>query len=149
MKKKELRRFTILFAVAVLGLGSGCGTPPGNLSAAVDIQEKKASVTPQYKISWTMHQNLPVPEDAEMVRYVEDKFHVDLDVWNLENNKYEALLDIQLAQGAIPDLFRIRQPQDLLKYQQQGLLAEIPEDKLIKYAPYINFVESNQSHLKA
>ncbi|MEC0331755.1 extracellular solute-binding protein [Paenibacillus macerans] len=137
MKKKELRRFTILFAVAVLGLGSGCGTPPGNLSAAVDIQEKKASVTPQYKISWTMHQNLPVPEDAEMVRYVEDKFHVDLDVWNLENNKYEALLDIQLAQGAIPDLFRIRQPQDLLKYQQQGLLAEIPEDKLIKYAPYI------------
>lgn len=138
MNMKKLRRFTLLITAIVLGMVSGCGTPPGsNLSAPKNVQEESASVAPQYKISWTMHQNLPVPEDAEIVQYVEDQFHVDLDVWNLENNKYEALMDIKLAQGAIPDLFRIRQPQDLLKYQQQGLLAEIPEDTLNKYAPNI------------
>ncbi|UPK47665.1 extracellular solute-binding protein [Paenibacillus pabuli] len=89
----------------------------------------------KYHISWTMHQNLPVPQDAEMLNVVEEQFGVDLDIWNLENNKYESLLDMKLAQGNIPDLFRIRQPQDLLKYQQQGVLAEIPVETLNTYAP--------------
>lgn len=70
-----------------------------------------------------MHQNLPVAEDAVMVRELEQKFKVDLDFWNLPNNKYESLLDQRLVQGSIPDLFRVRQTQDLLKYQQQGVLA--------------------------
>lgn len=46
-----------------------------------------------------MHQNLPVPQDAEMPQVVEDRFGVDLDIWNMENNKYESLLDMKLAQG--------------------------------------------------
>ncbi|MDQ0113280.1 extracellular solute-binding protein [Paenibacillus harenae] len=101
------------------------------------LQAPAASGGSRYDISWTMHQNLPVSEDAEMVRYVEQMFNVDLDFWNLENNKYEALLDMKLAQGSIPDLFRIRQPQDILKYQQQGVLAEISEEMLDKHAPNI------------
>jgi putative aldouronate transport system substrate-binding protein len=44
---------------------------------------------------------------------------------------------MKLVQGAVPDLFRVRQTQDLLKYQQQGLLAAIPEDLLNTYAPNI------------
>ena len=108
-------------------------------SAMVESQEENAVSphieTPEFNISWTMHQNLPVPQNAEMLEQVEQRFGVDLDVWNMENNKYESLLDMKLAQGNIPDLFRIRQPQDLLKYQQQGVLAEIPVETLNQYAP--------------
>ncbi|MFC0216557.1 ABC transporter substrate-binding protein [Paenibacillus chartarius] len=120
-----------------MGILSGCGIQSGLLYAADEGHAQAASAAPQYRISWTMHQNLPVPENAEMVKYVEDQFNVDLNVWNLENNRYEALLDMKLAQGAIPDLFRIRQTKDLLKYQRQGMLAEIPEDMLDKNAPNI------------
>lgn len=116
----------------------GCNLLTGP-SAMVDSQEG-STLSPlkdkaKYHISWTMHQNLPVPQDAEMLQVVEDRFGVDLDIWNMENNKYESLLDMKLAQGSIPDLFRIRQPQDLLKYQQQGVLAEIPVETLHTYAP--------------
>lgn len=114
------------------GAGSanaGGGLPSGSETAG------SASSAPEYKISWTMHQNLPVPENAEIVRRIEQKYHVDLDIWNLENNRYESLLDLKLAQKGAPDLLRIRQPQDLLKYQQQGLLAEIPASTLERYAP--------------
>ncbi|WP_339847636.1 extracellular solute-binding protein [Paenibacillus sp. FSL W7-1088] len=108
-------------------------------SAIVESKQGSAlsPLTPKakYHISWTMHQNLPVPQDAEMLKVVEDQFGVDLDIWNMENNKYESLLDMKLAQGNIPDLFRIRQPQDLLKYQQQGVLADIPVETLNTYAP--------------
>lgn len=141
MHKRRLRHYPAIIALLVIMIGtgivSGCEMGPNKTSAADEPQGSAASSRPRYHISWTMHQNLPVPENAEMVRYIEDKFNVDLDVWNLENNNYEALLDMKLAQGSIPDLFRIRQPQDLLKYQQQGLLAEIPEDMLSKYAPHI------------
>lgn len=139
MKKKGWLRATALLAmlipVGMISILSGCDLPLGQKTITDKQEADSASPNPRYHISWTMHQNYPVPEDAEMLKYVEDKFDVDLDVWNLVNNKYESLLDMKLAQGAIPDLFRIRQPQDLLKYQQQGVLAEIPVDMLNTYAP--------------
>lgn len=139
MKKKGWLRvialLIVLIPVGMISILGGCDLPLGQKTTTDKQEADSASPTPRYHISWTMHQNVPVPEDAEMLKYVEDKFDVDLDVWNLENSKYESLLDMKLAQGAIPDLFRIRQPQDLLKYQQQGVLAEIPVDMLNTYAP--------------
>ncbi|MBD0383530.1 extracellular solute-binding protein [Paenibacillus sedimenti] len=137
MKINNLRSISLVLVWIVI-LTSACGTQQEKSkheqisnAAAAFADDKK------YKISWTMHQNEPVPEHAEMIRYIEDKFNVDLEIWNLENNKYEGLLDLRLAQGEPPDLFRIRKPQDLLKYQAQGVLAEIPEEMLIKHAPNI------------
>jgi len=104
----------------------------------------KNEADPLYTISWTMHQNTAVPEDAEMLEYIEDLFDVDLDIWNLENKHYEELLDLELAQERVPDLFRIRQPHDLLKYEMQGVLAEIPVDVLKEYAP--NIVQRIESY---
>lgn len=138
MDKKALQRgvFTFVMAALMTGIVSGCGDLISSTSAEPS-QKSAGEEQPRYDITWTMHQNLPVAEDAEMVRIVEQKFNVNLEFWNLENNKYEALLDMKLAQGSVPDLFRIRQPQDLLKYQQQGVLAEIPEEMLEQYAPNI------------
>jgi len=144
MKMKRLQRFSVLAAVMWLGIISGCDTVTGPMTDMDEPRVPVASAAPEFHISWTMHQNLPVPEDAEMVRYIEDKFNVGLDIWNLENNRYESLLDMKLAQGAIPDLFRIRQPQDLLKYQELGMLAEIPRDMLEQNAP--NLLKAIREH---
>ncbi|MEK5035500.1 ABC transporter substrate-binding protein [Paenibacillus sp. FSL R7-0302] len=140
-----------LMLLPLLGLICGCSGQPASLSSAPGQGLQDAAVSasdsadsavpaasaPKLKISWTMHQNLPVAEDAVIVRELEQKFKVDLEFWNLPNNKYESLLDLKLVQGSIPDLFRVRQTQDLLKYQQQGVLAPIPEDMLNTYAPNI------------
>lgn len=146
MNKSILGRYTAFFTSPVLflllGLISGCDGQPVSLAAAQvqgqqQGQQDTSAAVPKLTISWTMHQNLPVAEDAVMVQYLEKKFHVELDIWNLANNNYESLLDLKLVQGTIPDLFRVRQTQDLLKYQQQGLLVAIPEDLLNTYAPHI------------
>ncbi|QUL54991.1 ABC transporter substrate-binding protein [Paenibacillus tritici] len=147
MIASRLRRYSAFLTSPVLlllwGLLSGCDGQPAP-SAASHVQEPgpqeasdSAATVPKFKISWTMHQNLPVAEDAVMVWALEQKFNVDLEFWNLANNNYESLLDLKLVQGHIPDLFRVRQTQDLLKYQQQGLLAAIPEDLLNTHAPNI------------
>ncbi|CAH1220514.1 Lipoprotein LipO [Paenibacillus auburnensis] len=151
MIKNTFRRYAALMALPlvllVLGLISGCARLQDWRSAAQEPPNAPASAAPRYTISWTMHQNLPVPEDAEMVRYVEDKFKVDLDIWNLANNKYETLLNMKLVQGSVPDLFRVRQTQDLLNYQQQGLIAEIPKEMLNTYAP--NIMRAIREHAPA
>jgi len=132
MNRTLLRRLAVyITTVFVLAVLVGCARIADGSKEQSAAQED----SPKFNISWTMHQNLPVPEDAEMIRYVEQKYDVDLDIWNLENNRYESLLDLKLAQEGAPDLLRIRQPQDLLKVQQQGLLAEIPEETLERYAP--------------
>lgn len=131
LRKLGLRIVCTLGLLALPGCTGGCAVQ------MEDGQAARMTASRDYTISWTLHQNLPVPEDAEMVRDVEERFNVNLDIWNLENNRYEALLDMKLAQGQVPDLFRIRQPQDILKYQRQGLLAEIPEELLNEYAPNI------------
>lgn len=130
MKKTLKRRWAVLVLAAAPILGiAGCETYSGTAAPA------SVPLAPEYKISWTLHQNQSVPEEAEMLRYVEEKHNVDLEIWNLENNRYESLLDLKLAREGAPDLLRIRQPQDLLKYRQQGLLAEIPEETLNRHAP--------------
>ncbi|MBB3111507.1 putative aldouronate transport system substrate-binding protein [Paenibacillus phyllosphaerae] len=121
-----------LLLLAMILVTSACGDD------AAGVKEASAPLADdgqRYTITWTMHLNEAVPEDAEMIRYLEDKFNVDLVVWNLENNNYEALLDLKLAKGEIPDLFRIRQPNDLLKYQDLQVLAEIPLEMLNTHAP--------------
>ncbi|WP_368028228.1 hypothetical protein [Paenibacillus sp. DCT19] len=61
---------TTLMLIVLL---SGC-TVSGRESAQVQQQNHLASAekdaAPQYNISWTMHQNTPVPEDAEMIVYL-------------------------------------------------------------------------------
>ncbi|OKP89306.1 ABC transporter substrate-binding protein [Paenibacillus sp. P3E] len=132
MKMNRLQSLSFLLLLMMLMSAVGGCEAPGDTGETAQAAPARDSA---YTISWTMHQNEPVPEDAQMIEYIEDKFKVDLDVWNLENNKYEALLNLKLAQGQIPDLFRIRQPQDLLKYESQGALAEIPKDILLHNAP--------------
>lgn len=139
MKINRLQSLSFV-AVIMMITASACEAPKDETG---QVQAAPAQHT-DYTISWTMHQNEPVPENAEMLEYIEDKFNVDLDVWNLENNKYEALLNLKLAQGKIPDLFRIRQAHDLLKYQSQGTLAEIPKEILLQNAPnIINTIDQN------
>ncbi|WP_340020589.1 extracellular solute-binding protein [Paenibacillus sp. FSL K6-1096] len=138
-------RFAFLLLLILISGCSGSSALPSvsgqetqNTSASASASASAApDPAPEFTISWTMHQNLPVAEDAVMVQKLEQKFGVDLEIWNLPNNKYESLLDLKLVQGSIPDLFRVRQTQDLLKYQEQGVLAPIPEDLLNTYAPHI------------
>lgn len=141
MNLHRLRLLSVSAAMSTLILfACACSVAGGQASPKrlpAPLADSISSREPSFTISWTMHQNEAVPRDAEMVEYIEKLFGVELDLWNLENKNYEELLDLKLAQGKSPDLFRIRQPYDLLKYETQGVLAAIPVDVLEEHAPNI------------
>lgn len=128
---------SLMLLVFISGWNVIGGELEDRVQQPIALVSDKEDIAEPYTISWTMHQNIAVPEGAEMIAYIEELFHVDLDIWNLENKHYEELLDLELAQERIPDLFRIRQSHDLLKYEMQGVLADIPEDVLREHAPNI------------
>ncbi|WP_159888349.1 extracellular solute-binding protein [Paenibacillus puerhi] len=140
MKMVLSRRWELILLGLALLLTACRASDEQKLEVEVSSDSPELTQDKRYKISWTMHLNEAVPEDAEMIRVLEEKFNVDLDIWNLENTNYEALLDLKLAQGEIPDLFRIRQSYDLLKYRNQHVLAEIPQGMLERYAPNLTRV---------
>lgn len=98
----------------------------------------------KYRISWTNYQIQPAEEGAIIIKMLEEKFNVEIDLWNMEHSRYHELLNLRLASGEIPDVFRMTDPNTLLTYAEQGVLAELPEDFLRKYAPDIlKVIEEN------
>jgi putative aldouronate transport system substrate-binding protein len=151
MNKKIGKVLSVILVVGLLYAGfTGCtdknsaapqkNTIKPNQQQSADPKEKDPYAPVEgkkYKISWTAYQKAPTDPDGEMIRYYEDMFNVDIDVWNLEYDKYEKMLDLRLAAGEIPDLFRIQNPDSLPKYAAQGVLAELPMEVFEKYAPNI------------
>lgn len=136
----------ILVLMMFTSLLIGCGAKDKDADSANtqteqnNGQDKKNAENEEekrYTISWTTYQRTPTDPDGEMVKYYEDMFNVDLDVWNLEHDKYHEMLNVRLASGDVPDLFRVRKPDKFLGYVEQGVLAEIPEETLHTYAPNI------------
>ena len=79
----------------------------------------------------------PVDENAKMVKYWEDRFNVDFQIINLDPNSWQDSLNVRLASGDIPDYFPVSGNANLVKYYNQGVLANIPEDYIKTYAPNI------------
>lgn len=124
-------------AVALAACGSkggGTGEPSGTAAPpAGDPTAPKADKT--YKLSWVTGQSTPVDPDGEIVKYWEDKLNVDFDIWNVDANSYNEVLNLKFASGEIPDRLLVRDFASFQKYVNQDVLAEIPLDMLKKYAP--------------
>lgn len=137
MRTISKRAICILaFSVSMTALagcsgGESSGKQEGGQAADASAQNKR------YTFTMTSEQLVPVDADGELVKYWEDKFNVDLDIWNLESTKYNDLLNLRFASGDIPDKMVVKTPLDLQKYVDQDLLAEIPLEMLKKNAPTI------------
>lgn len=147
MAKKQLTLATVVMLSSVLVL-SACQPNPKQ-EAQSDKQSAAAQDTDQlkkyepiegkaYTLSWVPYEKVPVPKDAELVKYYEQKFNVKFDIWNLDHSKVTDLFNMRLAAGEIPDYNRNAIKMNTLpEYVNQGVLAEIPEDVVKKMMPTI------------
>ncbi|MGI5898721.1 MAG: extracellular solute-binding protein [Christensenellales bacterium] len=89
----------------------------------------------RYQVSWTGYQVAPLGNDPYILRHFEDILNVDFDIWNIDHQQYDELLNVRLASGEIPDMFMVLRPNNLQKYVAQDLLAMIPYENIEKYMP--------------
>ncbi|RAU99841.1 extracellular solute-binding protein [Paenibacillus sp. YN15] len=123
--------------VLALGMSVGALAGCGGADEATGSGGETPDQNKRYTFTMTSEQMAPLEADGELVKYWEDKFNVDFDVWNLDSSKYNDLLNLRFAGGEIPDKMVVKSAVDLQKYADQDLLAEIPLEMLQKNAPII------------
>lgn len=133
IKKSCYTGIYIIIAVWFLGLLVGCnsGEEKG------DDSQQSIHVEERMSISWTTYLSNPVVEESVVVNLVNEKFGVNIDVWDIQNNNYNQVLEYEISNGNVPDLLRVRVPSDLFKYASEGIISEIPIDILMTNAPDI------------
>ncbi|WP_051620348.1 hypothetical protein [Paenibacillus sp. UNC451MF] len=123
------------------------GTAKGNEQSSSGSAQG-GSVTPdankKFKISVALSSVVPVDKDGEMLKQYSEKFNTDYDVWNIESNKWDEILNLKFASGEIPDELFVKGFTGLQKYTKQDLLAEIPVDMIKKNAPSL-YKEVNET----
>jgi putative aldouronate transport system substrate-binding protein len=118
----------VSFAAAATAVASATTDP---LAKYVPVDGKK------YTITWTAYQTAPIDPKATMIKYWDDMFNVDIQVWNIEWSQWNEIMNVKLASGEVPDKIYVPDPGTFKKYAQQGILAEIPDAVYMKYAPDI------------
>ncbi|HML47613.1 MAG TPA: hypothetical protein PKE04_12785 [Clostridia bacterium] len=87
-------------------------------------------------ITWVSYQMGAIYDDAIMIKYWNDFFNVDIQVWNLDNSRAADQYSLWFASNQIPDFMGLGfSLADFGKYVQQQVLAEIPEDLLMEHMP--------------
>lgn len=89
------------------------------------------------KITWVPYSIQPTDPNGEILKWIEDKFNVDIDVWNVDESKFDEIVSLKMAAGEIADFFRISKVGNLLNYVNQRVVAVIPNGYIQKYAPNI------------
>jgi putative aldouronate transport system substrate-binding protein len=100
-------------------------------SARIQAKAKRLQIT------WVPDVIQPVDPDGAILKWLENKFDVDIEVWTVDHNKFDEMVSLKMAAGKIPDFFRISKTVNLISYRNQGVLAVIPDGYLPKYAPHI------------
>ena len=156
MKKGTLSfRLTCLLSLTAL-LATGCGSTGGTSgpNASVTPSSASASGTPSEnpikwsgKITVAPYMFSQVENDI-MTPMVEEKlleygYDVDLENVYIENGQYAELLNIRIASGDAPDIFRGIDDAAFLEYNRQGVIANWEESFFRENAPAVAaFIDS-------
>lgn len=131
--KKFMRATAVILCLACF-LG-GCGK-----------KQEETGSNGKEKITWTAWLGAPVNKNAEMIKYWDEQFDVDIDVWNIEASNYMEAISLKVSGGEIPDVFYLPSESLYTKYAKDGLLAELTEEKIKEYAPnmYAEYKEADE-----
>ena len=124
MMKKTV---TLILALSLAaGVMSGCGKK----TAQVDENGR-------YTYTMTMYQTSTNNPDAAQLKAIENKYNMNLDVWDVEWQKYDEILNLKLAGGEVPDIIYVKSAEAAQKYVDQDVVAPIPLETLQEKAPNV------------
>ena len=109
----------------LLGMFSGC-----KKSELANIQDR-------YSYTMTMYQSRAANPESVQKKAFEDKYNINLEVIDVEWQKYQQILDLKIASGEFPDIIYVKSAADVQKYLDQGVAAYLDEQQLREKLPNV------------
>ena len=107
------------------------------IPAMAETTETDWSKKDKIKITWTTYYTAPPAEDAVIIKKIEDKFNVDIDMLPIDDANFNEVLNTYIMGGNVPDVIRLKDPGQFMGYVDQEALGEIDMDTLRRVAPEI------------
>lgn len=142
LKQKGLRKAWVVLLAMALSLTvllAGCSgnkgsepSPAASPSGSTGGEPTAASQAP-IELTWMVN-DVMLP-NSEGQKYVEEKFNVKLNIISVPRADYVQRQQIMMTTGEVPDVMIVMDPNELKKYADQGLVAEVPIDIIQQHAP--------------
>jgi putative aldouronate transport system substrate-binding protein len=133
--QKKSKRFAAISAITALGLliSAGCSSQ----TATNDKGSGQSSSNKRLKLSMMYPLYSDPPQKAEVWKFVEDKFNIELDPMAVPSNSYTEKQKVITASGDMPDamVWTTFPDPEFVKMVKQGAFLAL--DDLIKTAPNI------------
>lgn len=91
----------------------------------------------RYTYTMTMYQTSTSNPESVQRKAIEDKYNINLDVWDVEWQKYDEILNLKLAGGEVPDIMYVKTAAAGQKYFDQDVVSPLDEDELRKNMPNV------------
>jgi len=144
---KKIVRLTSLLLIGVMLVAfalSGCSTKKEEPKPAEKTQAEEHESTQKViaekgePLEITILNNYKMPENAPVKKKIEEAFNIRLKA--LSNHATTAaeqmqILSMKIAAGEIPDVFTLGGYDNLRKYAEQNVIAEMPIEKIKNNAP--------------
>jgi putative aldouronate transport system substrate-binding protein len=89
----------------------------------------------KYVLEWAITNTHQLAEDPTVVKYFEEKMNVKFNVWSFDPTTQYEQLGLKIASGEVPDVWTVSSWSNYESFANQGVLYEIDEDAIKKYAP--------------
>lgn len=145
--KSYLRVLALMTALLlILSMFSACGSEKQaagdentTAAATATVQPSESTVeatvdtSKRIKVSIAAVSQYAVEKDSKYLKLMEDKYNLDLDVWECYGEEYINQVNARIASGEIPDIINMQGGLSVSEYVKQGIIIEVPE----------SFVEQN------
>lgn len=130
---KRVISLLLLLSLTVT-LFSGCAGK--SVTKSEETAKTATAAAAPVVIDWVPQNDAPTNPDAPILKEVAKKFNVKINMIYFDRNKAAELLNLRIASGEVPDVMKLDK-NTFANYASQGALAELPEDKLKKFAPVL------------
>jgi putative aldouronate transport system substrate-binding protein len=135
---KRLASWVLVTGIAITSL-VGC-TKDSTKETGNSTADAQSTDQGPVKIDWLAYQTLAEPDpNSYIAQVIEKKFNAKFNYWFIDDSKWDDVLNVKLASGEMPDVMLIKDRNNIPKYVNQGVLAEIPDSSIQKTAP--NYVK--------
>ncbi|SDX97688.1 extracellular solute-binding protein [Paenibacillus sp. CF384] len=143
-----------LLASLLAGCGTSNNNSSGNVNSSNNSQASDSSSNnaaasnsattedkPDHLTFWAYYPDQN-KVDSPGVTALAKKFNAEIELVPTSGDTYKEDVNLKIASGNIPDWIKEPAPTDYMKFVDQGVVAEIPQDMIEKYMPkYVEWIK--------